>query len=185
MRWVFIFDLKDWREWKRMPDRERNQRVPDRRSHILKWSLPQGPSAHPRNTEDASSRGWAKRARRRVETMTEAMSIQRHYTTLGHYLMKYRWQCPPRDTTRHWYSTCWSNIFGHVHPETLHSSLPHSTLLAAASLAVIRKVVKPVAASRLKAGITWRVHRSDWVAAETTSECVKPIELGLCQLAVL
>ena len=34
-----------------MSDRER-KRVPDHRSNVLKGSLPQGPSAHPRNTED-------------------------------------------------------------------------------------------------------------------------------------
>ena len=34
-----------------MPDRER-KRVPDHRSNVLKRSLPQGPPAHPRNTED-------------------------------------------------------------------------------------------------------------------------------------
>ena len=36
-----------------MPDRER-KRVPDHRSDVLKGSLPQGPSAHPMNTEDPS-----------------------------------------------------------------------------------------------------------------------------------
>ena len=39
-----------------MPDRERKG-VPDHRSDVLKGSLPQGPPAHPRNTEDASIRG--------------------------------------------------------------------------------------------------------------------------------
>ena len=34
-----------------MSDRER-KRVPDHRSDVLKGSLPQGLSAHPRNTED-------------------------------------------------------------------------------------------------------------------------------------
>ena len=37
-----------------MPDRERKG-VPEHRSSVLKGSLPQGPSAHPRNTEDAST----------------------------------------------------------------------------------------------------------------------------------
>ena len=36
-----------------MPDRER-KRVPDHRSDVLKGSLPRGPPAHPRNTEDPS-----------------------------------------------------------------------------------------------------------------------------------
>ena len=49
-----------------MPDRER-KRVPDHRSHVLKGCLPQGPPAHPRNTEDASIRSRAKKARRRAE----------------------------------------------------------------------------------------------------------------------
>ena len=35
-----------------MPGREK-KRVPDHRSVVLKGSLLQGPSAHPRNTEDA------------------------------------------------------------------------------------------------------------------------------------
>ena len=54
-RWVFSFDLKDWR---RMPNRER-KRVPDHRSDVLKGPLPQGPPAHARNTEYPSIRGWA------------------------------------------------------------------------------------------------------------------------------
>ena len=33
-----------------MPDRDR-KRVPDHWSHVLKGSLPQGPTAHPRNME--------------------------------------------------------------------------------------------------------------------------------------
>ena len=33
-----------------MPDRDRKG-VPEHRSNVLKGSLPQGPSAHPRNTE--------------------------------------------------------------------------------------------------------------------------------------
>ena len=49
-----------------MPDKNRN-RVSDHRSDVLRGSLPQGPSAHPRNTEDQGIRGWAKRTRRRVE----------------------------------------------------------------------------------------------------------------------
>ena len=53
-------------EWRRMPDRER-KRVPDHRSNVLKWYLPQGPPAHPRNVEDPSIPGWAKRVRSRVE----------------------------------------------------------------------------------------------------------------------
>ena len=31
------------------------------RSNVLKGSLTQGPPAHPRNTEDASIRGWVRR----------------------------------------------------------------------------------------------------------------------------
>ena len=53
-------------EWRRMPDRER-KRVPDHRSDVLKESLPIGPPVHPRNTEYSSIRGWARRARRRVQ----------------------------------------------------------------------------------------------------------------------
>ena len=33
-----------------MPDKKR-KRVPEHRSNVLKGSLPQGPSAHPRNAE--------------------------------------------------------------------------------------------------------------------------------------
>jgi len=47
------------------PDRER-KRVPNDRSNISNGSLPQGPSVHPRKTEDPSIRGCAKTARRRV-----------------------------------------------------------------------------------------------------------------------
>ena len=39
-----------------MPDRERKG-VPEHRSSVLKGSLPQGPSAYPRDKEDASIRG--------------------------------------------------------------------------------------------------------------------------------
>ena len=39
-----------------MPDRERKE-VPDHRSNALKESLPQGPSGHPRNTEDETVHG--------------------------------------------------------------------------------------------------------------------------------
>ena len=46
-----------------MPDRER-KRVPDNRSNALKGYLPQGPPAHPRNTEYLYIRGQAKRAMR-------------------------------------------------------------------------------------------------------------------------
>ena len=63
----FQFWLKS-RKWRRVADRER-KRVPYHRSDVLIGSLRQGPSTHPRNTEDASIRGWAKRARRRVEMM--------------------------------------------------------------------------------------------------------------------
>ena len=48
-RRVFNFDLRK-KEWRRMPDRER-KRVADHRSDILKGSHPQGPPAHPRDTE--------------------------------------------------------------------------------------------------------------------------------------
>ena len=47
-----------------MPERER-KRVPNQRSDVLKGSLPQGPTAHPRNTEYLSIRFSATRARRR------------------------------------------------------------------------------------------------------------------------
>ena len=49
-----------------MPDRERKG-VPAYRSNVLKGSLPQGPSAHLRNTEDVSIHGWTKSVKRRVE----------------------------------------------------------------------------------------------------------------------
>ena len=39
-----------------MSDRERNG-VPEHKSSVLKGSLPQGPSVHPRDTEDAIIRG--------------------------------------------------------------------------------------------------------------------------------
>ena len=42
------------------------------------------------------------------------------------------WPCPPRDTTLV-QTTCCNNIFGHVHPETLHYT---STLLTVVSLAM-------------------------------------------------
>ena len=45
-----------------MPDRERKG-VPEHRSNVQKGSLLQGPFAHPRNTDDSSIRGGAKRAR--------------------------------------------------------------------------------------------------------------------------
>ena len=48
-----------------MPEIERKG-VPEQRFNVLKGSLPQGPPAHPGDTEDASIRGCAKRARRRV-----------------------------------------------------------------------------------------------------------------------
>ena len=35
-----------------MPDGERKRVPPDHRPDVLKGYLPQGPSAHPRNTED-------------------------------------------------------------------------------------------------------------------------------------
>ena len=46
-RWVFSSDLRDWRQ---SSDRER-KRVPGHRSNVLKGSAPQGPPAHPGNTE--------------------------------------------------------------------------------------------------------------------------------------
>ena len=52
---------------RRMRDRER-KRVPDHRpNNTWKGCLPQCPPAHPRNTEDRSIRGWAKRAIGKVE----------------------------------------------------------------------------------------------------------------------
>ena len=39
-----------------MLDRERKE-VPEHGYNVLKGSLPQGPPAHPRNTDDASIRG--------------------------------------------------------------------------------------------------------------------------------
>ena len=62
-RWVFSFELKKrvkMNAWQR-------EGVPEHRSNVLKGSLPQGPPAHPRNTEYLSICGWAKRMRRRVE----------------------------------------------------------------------------------------------------------------------
>ena len=55
----FQFWLKR-REWRRMRDREWKG-SPEHGSNVLKGSLPQGPSAHPRNTEDASIRSSVKR----------------------------------------------------------------------------------------------------------------------------
>ena len=49
-----------------MPDKEMKG-VPEHRSNVLKGSLPQGLSAHPRYMEDASIGGRAKAERRRVE----------------------------------------------------------------------------------------------------------------------
>ena len=46
---------------------EKEKRVPDHRTDILKGSLPQGPPAHPKNTENPSIRGCSKRAKRRAE----------------------------------------------------------------------------------------------------------------------
>ena len=58
-----------------MSDGER-KRVPDHRSDVLKGSVPHGPPAHPRNTEDPSFRG---RARRRAE-MKQLGEVWRRYT---------------------------------------------------------------------------------------------------------
>ena len=52
-----------------MPDRERKG-VPEHRSNVLKGSLSQGPSAHPRNMEDASICGCAKTALKNSYTHT-------------------------------------------------------------------------------------------------------------------
>ena len=60
------FQLWFKRRWRRMLHTER-KRVPEHRSNVLKGSLPQGLSAHPRNMEDPSIWGWVKRVRRRVE----------------------------------------------------------------------------------------------------------------------
>ena len=76
-RWVFSFDLKE--EWRWMPDRER-KRVPDQRSDVLKGSLPQGPTAHPRNTAYPSIRGWVKRARMGVE-LKQLREVWRRFET--------------------------------------------------------------------------------------------------------
>ena len=51
-RRVFSFDLTEEREDKCLT--ERGKRVPDHRSDVLKRSLPQDPSAHPRNTDDST-----------------------------------------------------------------------------------------------------------------------------------
>ena len=67
----FVFWLKRG-EWRRMPDTER-KRVPDHRTDVLKWSLPQGPHALPRNTEYLSIRFSATRARRRDEATQKRM----------------------------------------------------------------------------------------------------------------
>ena len=48
-----------------MLDRKRKG-VPELKSNVLKGSVPQGPSAHPREIEDASIL-YSKRVRRRVE----------------------------------------------------------------------------------------------------------------------
>ena len=53
-----------------MPDRDR-KRVSDHRSDVLKESLPQGSPAHPRNTEDPSIRGLAKRRRTEMKQPRE------------------------------------------------------------------------------------------------------------------
>ena len=63
-RCVFSFDLKEESENECLT--VRRKRVPDHRSYVLKGFLPQGPSAHPRSTEDPSIWGWAKRTRGRV-----------------------------------------------------------------------------------------------------------------------
>ena len=54
---VFRFDLKEENEEDCLIVRKR---VPDHRSDVVKGSLPQDPSAHPRNTEDPSIGGRAK-----------------------------------------------------------------------------------------------------------------------------
>ena len=77
----FRFWLKR-REWWQMPDRER-KRVSDHRSHILKWSLLQGPPAHPRNMEYASIWGWAKRARRSRDEATQRGMEELHQRQCG------------------------------------------------------------------------------------------------------
>ena len=56
----FQFDLKEEYKDKCLTERKW---VPEHRSSVLKGSLPQGPSAHPWNTEDASICGWVKTAR--------------------------------------------------------------------------------------------------------------------------
>ena len=76
----FHFWLKR-REWRQMPDRERKG-VPENRSNVLKGSLPQGPSAHPRNTEDVSIHGWEMRARRRVVSVINKQSSREKLTTV-------------------------------------------------------------------------------------------------------
>ena len=76
----FQFWLKR-REWRWMPDRERKG-VPDHRSNVLKGSPPQGPSAHPRNTEDVSIHGWEKRVRRRVVSVINKQSSWEKLTTV-------------------------------------------------------------------------------------------------------
>ena len=70
------------REWWQMPDRER-KRVSDHRSHILKWSLLQGPPAHPKNMQYASIRGWAKRARRSRDEATQRGMEELHQRQCG------------------------------------------------------------------------------------------------------
>ena len=58
-RWVFSFDLKEESEDECLTEREREFQSTGP-MYWLKGSLPQGPSTHPRNTEDASIRGWYK-----------------------------------------------------------------------------------------------------------------------------
>ena len=77
---VFSFDLK---KRLKMNAWQREKGVPDHRyrSSVLKVSLPEGPSVHPRNTEDPSIRGWANRARRRVE-LKQLKEVWRSCTTM-------------------------------------------------------------------------------------------------------
>ena len=53
----------------------KRKRVPDHWSDVLKGSLPQGPSAHPRNTENASIRGLGEESEKesRDETIQRGM----------------------------------------------------------------------------------------------------------------
>ena len=55
-----------------MPDRERKG-VPEHMSNVLKGSLAQGPSSHPKNTENANIRG---KSSFRMPTVSDVCLLQ-------------------------------------------------------------------------------------------------------------